>query len=205
MNYSHSLSPQGNHRRNNKNKDRQSNAMQHQMIMQLHHQRHQRTLQPNVNVNGLKMNRHINNPPNVNRNELMSQMNMQYKKRGRKKKKYHRHMSEPSNIMQNMAQYNQFKMNDNNPLAEFEDLVPITFLQGENLSRSSTSRVRSKSHPSKPVKDGESGEWYPFVINNDKSPIPKFKKKKKKHKKRIRKRKSSTPTIKKKGIIRHRQ
>ncbi len=57
--------------------------MQHQIIMQLHHQRHQRTLQPNVNVNinGLKMNRHINNPSNVNRNEVVPQMNMQYKKR----------------------------------------------------------------------------------------------------------------------------
>ncbi len=61
-------------------------------------------------------------------------------------------MREPSNIMQNMAQYNQFKMNDNNPLSESEELMPITFMQGEHLSSFSNSRVKSKSHPSKPVK-----------------------------------------------------
>eukprot|EP01084_Bolivina_argentea_P268930 456923_1 len=116
------------------------------MIMQLHHQRHRRTLQPNVNVNGLKIKilcNYINNPPNV-----YSQMKMQYKKRGGRRR--------------NMAQYNQFKMNDNNPLSESEELMPITFMQGENLSRSSNSIVRFKSHPSKPVKDckdGENGDW----------------------------------------------
>ncbi len=154
MNYSYSHLPMG-----NKHKDIYSR----QIIIQMHHQTHQRTLQPNINITKKY------NSLNVPHAELIN--NTEYQKEGTKKKKYHRHQY----IMQNISN-NKFKIyNNNNPLSESEHEIPlnniiaITFIQEENLSTSNNSRFRAKFHPSRPIKVCHkviySGTVYKLVSN----------------------------------------
>ncbi len=84
-------------------------------------------------------------------NENITNHQMQSAKRGTKKKKYQRHMHEPSNIIQNISN-NQRRINYNNLLSESEheinlnNTVRIIFMNGENFSHNNNLRVKSKSH-----------------------------------------------------------